>query len=407
MVMDWLDGVLNSVKQAVVGSDADSGPGQAAKAAELGQKTRSEAPVIWLIGKTGAGKSAIVATLTGDERATIGEGYEPCTRTSRLFDFPADAPLVRFLDTRGLEEPGYNPTEDLAWCENNAHLVLAAMRVGDPAQERVLAVLDQALRRHRDWPLVVAQTTLHALYPAGQRHPATYPFTGGEADETDPALPHGLRQALAHQRRTIQNLPISAPRFVPVDFTRPGDGYEPHDFGVDALLAALRDAGLTAVANALTAKAGTEADEIYRGCQQLLYAYAGVAAGGAVIPLPFVDVGTLVTVNGLMLRALGERYGVEWTVSDLGLFFAAIGTGGLLWFAIKFGLRELLKLVPVVGWGAAATLNGVAAFGLTAGIGESACVWLKARHQGRTAPSEDIQAAFARGFRRQPPADKP
>ena len=32
----------------------------------------STALVVWLLGKTGAGKTAIVATLTGDTRAAVG-----------------------------------------------------------------------------------------------------------------------------------------------------------------------------------------------------------------------------------------------------------------------------------------------------------------------------------------------
>ena len=62
------------------------------------------APVLWLIGKTGAGKTAIVSALTGDPRAEIGQGFQPCTREASFYDAPPEAPILRFLDTRGLEE---------------------------------------------------------------------------------------------------------------------------------------------------------------------------------------------------------------------------------------------------------------------------------------------------------------
>src|SRR3977135_1263804 len=80
-------------------------------------KLRAETPVpvFWLIGKTQTGKTSIIKYLTGAEDAEIGQGFKPCTRYSRQYQFPtAEAPLMTFLDTRGLDEPGYDPREDLA-----------------------------------------------------------------------------------------------------------------------------------------------------------------------------------------------------------------------------------------------------------------------------------------------------
>jgi hypothetical protein len=95
---------------------------------------QATAPVVWLLGKTGAGKTAIIAALTGDARAEIGLGFEPCTRTAAFYDVPPEAPLLRFLDTRGVGEAGYDPAGDMSWCEGHSHLVLVVMQVSDPAQ---------------------------------------------------------------------------------------------------------------------------------------------------------------------------------------------------------------------------------------------------------------------------------
>src|SRR5207237_6954928 len=123
----------------------------------------------------------------------------------------------------------------IAWCEDQSHLLLVVMQVSDPLQERVLRVLRAARARHPDWPVVVAQTGLHRLYPAGARHPDAYPFTGGPEDLTNPTLPHALRQALSHQRQLVADLRGAEPQFVPLDFTSPEDGFSPQDFGPEAL----------------------------------------------------------------------------------------------------------------------------------------------------------------------------
>jgi hypothetical protein len=93
------------------------------------KSAQTTAPVIWLLGKTGAGKTAIVAALTGDTRAEVGLGFEPCTRSAAFYDVPPEAPLLRFLDTRGLGEAGYDPASDISWCEEQSHLSTGVLNV--------------------------------------------------------------------------------------------------------------------------------------------------------------------------------------------------------------------------------------------------------------------------------------
>src|SRR5262249_28621049 len=143
--------------------------------------------------------------------------------------------------TRGLGEADYHPAEDIAWCERQAHLVLVAMQAADPVQDTVVRTLLEARRRHADWPVVVAQTGLHRLYPAGAGHPEQYPF--GPDGEPDAAVPPALRQALAHQRGLLEGLAGPPPHFVPVDFTMPEDGFRPQDFGIEAFWRALETTG--------------------------------------------------------------------------------------------------------------------------------------------------------------------
>src|SRR3981189_3438888 len=78
-------------------------------------RERIPVPVFWLFGKTQSGKTSIIKYLTGADAAENGAVFQPCTRLSRHSQFPTpEAPLVTFLDTRGLDEPGYDPGEELA-----------------------------------------------------------------------------------------------------------------------------------------------------------------------------------------------------------------------------------------------------------------------------------------------------
>ena len=98
----------------------DRPPDLEATLTELRDKT--PAPVFWLIGKTQSGKTSIIKFLTGADDAAIGSGFRPTTKTTRRYEFPtADAPLLSFLDTRGLDEPGYDPAADIAALDPLAH----------------------------------------------------------------------------------------------------------------------------------------------------------------------------------------------------------------------------------------------------------------------------------------------
>lgn len=399
--MTWFNDLTKSLIDAVLGENEDSKE----SAQKLQREAQKSAPIFWLVGKTGAGKSSIVSTLTGDPSIALGEGFAPCTSTAAFYDFPPGAPLVRFLDTRGLEEVGYDPADDLAWCQDQAHVVIAVMSVSDPAQDRVIDIVGAVRRQHPNWPVVVAQTTLHHCYPLGLRHPEHDHFTGTDRDDVWTAIPDQLRAALAHQRGLFAKVPGPAPIFVPLDFTRPDDGYNPQDFGVERLLEAISEAGLAALANLLRQARDETSDDLHWNCHPLILGYAAAAAGGAAVPIPYVDFATIAVTNSLMLRALGGRYDVSWTAANLTQFFGAIGLGTLAWWAVRYGLRELLKIIPVAGWAAGAALNCAAAFSLTAGIGEAACVWLGYMKRGETAPDEEVRHAFKNGFARRRPEE--
>src|SRR5882762_9412535 len=157
-------------------------------------RQRIPVPVFWLFGKTQSGKTSIIRYLTGANDAQIGQGFRPCTRFSRRYQFPsAETPLVTFLDTRGLEEPGYDPQEDLNAFDREAHVMVVTVKATDHALERVLSSLQVLRKAQPSRPVLLALTCLHEVYPQ-QQHPATYPFDRGDPGQAD--IPDNLRRTL-------------------------------------------------------------------------------------------------------------------------------------------------------------------------------------------------------------------
>jgi uncharacterized protein (DUF697 family) len=185
---------------------------------------------------------------------------------------------------------------------------------------------------------------------------------------------------------------------VPIDFTVPEDGFPPHDFGLEMFSRVLQEAGPNAFEALHLARADAESDRIRSKARPLIYGYGAAAAGAGAVPIPVVGVGSLAGILAILLRTLASRYGIAWTPGTFGQFSGAVGGGALVWWGLRYSLREFLKLIPVVGSVVAGALNAAAAFAVTVGIGEAACVWLAYRRRGLTAPNDEVRRAFADGL---------
>ncbi|HET8700177.1 MAG TPA: GTPase, partial [Nitrococcus sp.] len=369
----------------------------------IAAKARDQAPVIWLLGKVQAGKTSIVRAITGARDAEIGTAFKPCTRCSRLYEFPQDVPVVRFLDTRGLEEVAYDPSEDLALVEGSAHVVAAVARALDPQQEAILRVLHAVRRRHPEWAVVLVQTRLHDGYPDARDHPAYAELS------TAPGL-DDLRRALKMQAERFRSLPGRGSfRAVAVDLTRPEDQFSDLDYGLDALLDALDEACSEGRASLIRDLARAASDARLARVHPYLLGYATAAGMSDLVPvMGFVTVPTL---QGKLLHSISALYGIEWNRRTLKEFLASLGTGTAVGIGARFTSRQLMKLVPVYGQLVGAAAAGAASAAITYALGRAACYYLEQARLGRRDPAGvasayrgALQEAYARFRRRNPSA---
>jgi len=354
----------------------------------IADRARQFAPVVWLVGKVQSGKTSIVRTLTQATDAEIGAGFRACTRTARVFDFPDEAPIIRFLDTRGLGEAGYDPAADIAFCEGRAHLVLAVVKALDTEQHAVLDVIRQARQRHPDWPVVVAQTSLHEGYPTGSGHTLPYPF--GDAI-TGGSLTDELTKSLGYQRAQFRKvLGEGALDFAPIDFTQPEDGFEPVDYGREALVSALIAAAPAGVAVALAELPGAAGEADAHKADAHILGFA--VAAGASDAVPVAGAIAVPMVQAAMLRQLAKLHGMQWDRRAYAQFLGALGAGTLVRTASTFGIRQLVKLVPGYGQTIGAAVAAAASFATTYAIGKAAAYFLARRHRGVRA--EEVAAVY-------------
>ncbi len=353
-----------------------------AAAEASGSETTRPIPSVWMLGKVQSGKTSIIRAITQSTDNDIGTGFKAATRTARQYDYPPAAPMLRFLDTRGLGEADYDPAEDLAVAEQRSHLLVLTMRAMDVAQQAVLDVATTVRQRHGDWPIVVAQTCLHEGYERGQAHIMPYPFslTSPETASKLP-LPPDLTRCLEHQRRLFASMPGTAPiLFVPVDLTQPGDGMVPEDYGLDALSDALIRAAPHAMRAILQALPSAVLDRRRKQTEPLIMGHAMAAAGSDLVPV--AGAVAVSAVQAQLLRRIGQIYGVDWDRRTLAEFSAALGTGVATRAALGFGIRQLAKLLPVYGQTIAAASSAAMSFAVTFAVGRAAVYFLAHRQRG-------------------------
>ena len=352
-------------------------------------RARQPLPVLWLLGKAQAGKTSIIRALTSSTTARIGNGFQPCTRTARFYDFPSEAPVVRFLDTRGLGEVAYDPSEDIHYCESQAHLVLGVIKATDIRQDEVFEMLRQIRKRHPEWPVLMIQTGLHEAYPPGIEHALPYPY---DQQPWPLQVPHDLIRSLQAQRDRLGKLPGPAlVHWVAVDLTLPEDGWKPVNYGLEALWTAIDKVSVLGLQARL--QGNPEVRDAYtRAAHPHIVGYALAAAGiGA---LPMVDLVGVPAIQAKLLHSLAVLYGQRWDGRTVSEFLSLLGMGVSASYVARLLSREVVKLIP--GWGYTAgamwgaTTNGATTYAL----GQAANAYFARRRRGAPLDATAIRHTY-------------
>ena len=336
------------------------------------QQPEIQLPVLWLLGKTGSGKSSIVQQLTGQSRAEVGNGFRPCTRESSQFDYPPEHPILRFLDTRGLGEIDYDANQDIGALGSKSHALLVVSRILDGEQSAILNALKQIRKSaehiHRSAIIVV--------------------HTG--ADEV--ADEHDRHRAIETRQQAIESAWGRTIDSCATGFGKRNDSDELNALGADQLrdLIAQKVPGLS-IWLSQSVHRDAELENFEKLKTEVLW-YAGTAAASDAIPL--VGLVSVPAIQGKMLHSLAQRYGVEWSARNFSEFTAALGTSFALRYATSLGARQLAKLVPGYGQVAGSAFAVTVSYASTYALGRAACSYLYRIKTAAPVGSVDLQEVY-------------
>jgi uncharacterized protein (DUF697 family) len=331
---------------------------------------RQHLPTLWLLGKTGAGKSSFIQVVTGLSSVEVGNGFEPCTLTAQAYEFPQDKPIMRFLDTRGLGEADYDPAQDLKEMGESGNAIVVVMKADDPEQSAVLNALKQIKKNKQIKHLLLIHSAVLL----------------SEVSERERQVAFNENQVREVWGKEIES--------VCVDFEKE-DGTVYH---YDLLLATLSN--ILPVINLLVEDkehATAEAENFDKVQNEVLW-YAGSAAASDLIP--GVGLVSVPAIQAKMLHGLANQYAVEWNKRTFSELIGTLGSGFALQYSVKLGARQLIKFIPVYGQTVGAVAAAAMSFGTTYGLGRAACYYFYHKSKGETVSEQAMQALYKKSLKK-------
>lgn len=346
-------------------------------------------PVFWLLGKTQSGKTSIIKALTGDSRAQIGNGMQPCTRTAFIYDFPDSQDcIMRFLDTRGLGEIDYEPASDIEAFREQAHVLIVVIKAMDHSLHGLMGAVRSVHKAKPDWPVIVVQTALHEGYPDPEfEHLRPYPY---DAEEWPDSVPDNLRRSLLEQRALFKGIDA---QFVAVDLTLPEDGYQPVSYGLESFWRSLETAlphGISMMLHEMK-DIRKELHDVYStAAHPHIIAYALIAGVAGAAPVPFVDIPVVTLVQAKMFQTVASLYNYKLDRKSWAEISSALG----ITLLTNLGRRELAKLIPVYGLAVSSVLTATTTYAL----GKTLTVYFQNLRSGKELSRELFRVVYMEQF---------
>jgi len=327
-------------------------------------------PTLWLLGKTGAGKSSLIQAITGDCQIKIGDGFRPCTMTSRQYDFPAEKPLLRFLDTRGLAESSYNADADIEACKEKTSALVVVMKAEEPEQSSVLNALSMIRKSEVLNQILLVHTGVQSLDNKDER-----------------------TQCIAHNQSQVESIWKKKVTSVSVDFKQEND----LTTGIPELK--LKLANLLPILSLLgTQKEFSSKEEInFSKLRNEVLWYA--SATGCTDAIPAVGLVSVPMIQAKMLHGLANQYGIRWDKRVMAEFIAILGSGFTAQYVSKLGIRQLIKFIPGYGQTVGSATAAAFSFCSTYAIGRVACKYMYHKSKGEPISEDEIKAMYQSVFR--------
>lgn len=345
------------------------------------QKITLEArePRIALVGRRGAGKSSLINALFGSEKQLVSSVKSGTGKGKWLWYPHESVKKIKLLDSRGLgesEKPtetfeNESPLEEIkqAISEDQPDVFLFLIkaketdaRIGEDLQElkKLRAIVKE--KYDYDVPVICIITQVDELDPP---HYKQVPFDGNVKKANN------IKEATILMMKRFEEAKIPLLNTIPtcsyIDFDTEGNIEYDMRWNIDLLANYLIDS-LPDEAKLKAAKVMQIMSVKKKVALVIVGLISGIAGLLGTEPIPLADLPFLTALQSTMVIIVGVIAGRELTIKTATEFIGALGVNIGLAFAIREGVRAIVKVIPAAG----NAISGVVAGGVTFGIGMAA-----------------------------------
>lgn len=362
---------------------------------------KNRPPRIFLVGRTGAGKSSLVNALCGGYVAEVGD-VRSCTDGTKIYNCTDnDRTLMEILDTRGIaESEALNESsaektlvnEITEFSPDVAILVLNCTHRDDVDKDALfmkdIAAQYQKINNVR-LPIIVAVNKCDEMSPTRFKTADEYPQN--KIDKIEEAVKYfksiivnnGLKiddiigvsalidwqtkDGLEIDPENIKNLPQHDIEELEIAF----DGR----YNIDKLLQVLDKAIVDTEAQMGLRMAFRLEELVRRLSNHLTNIFAGISATVAITPIPIADIYVLVVLQGILVTLIASLSGRDISLETAIEFIFSLGGVAGAGQIFKIIAQQASKLLNGVFPGAGSAVSSTVAFAGTESIGKTAIAY--------------------------------